>query len=188
METPRAFRASSETDLWQQVATDLEGQADLFDYRADLHQNGYHVRLEYDIDLGGGFEGGYELTTLTADLPADTAFHFALHEQDWVHEIGKLLGLQDVEVGDAELDKTFIITTNQPDTLSPLLLQPEVRAALLRHPAGRLVLAPASSEAGVPVQLTFSEERALTDLGELQEIYHALVVILQQLQPALGSK
>lgn len=182
MDTSRIFRASSETALWQQVAADLAQQPDLFDYRADLYENEYHVRLEYDIDLGGGFEGGYELTTLTADLPADTTFHFALHEQDWVHEIGKLLGLQDVEVGDAELDSAFIITTNQAEVLRPLLLQPEVRATLLRHPAGRLALAPASPEQGVPVQLTFSEERALTDSNELQEIYHALLLVLRRLQ------
>ncbi|RSK47372.1 hypothetical protein [Hymenobacter rigui] len=184
MDTTPTFRADTEAAVWQQVAADMAQQPDLYDYRADLYQQDFHVRLELDIDLGGGFEGGYELTTLTASVPVHTAFHFALHEQDWVHEVGKLLGLQDVELGDPELDEAFIITTNQPDTLRQILAHPEVRATLLRYPDARLALAPASHEATAPLQLTFTEERALTEPAQLQEIYHLLLVLLQQVATA----
>lgn len=183
MDAIRTFSAASETDLWQQVAADMDRQPDLYDYQADLHEAGYRVRLEFDIDLGGGFEGGYEQTTLTAPVPGRPAFHFALHEQDWLHEIGKLLGLQDVELGDPELDAAFIITTNQPDTLRQLLAPAEVRATLLRFPDARLTLAPASHDAEAEVWLTFTEERAITDLAQLREIYRLLLLLLRQLAP-----
>ncbi|RSK32441.1 hypothetical protein [Hymenobacter metallilatus] len=187
MDTTRTFHADSESELWQQVAADIARQPDMYDYSADLHQQDFRVRLELDIDLGGGFEGGYELTTLTASVPAHMAFHFALHEQDWVHEVGKLLGLQDVEVGDPALDAAFIITTNQPDTLRQLLADPEVRATLLRYPDARLALAPASHAPDAPVQLTFTAERAITEPAQLQEIYHMLLVLQQQLVATPGS-
>ncbi|WP_426490361.1 hypothetical protein [Hymenobacter sp. 102] len=175
------FRADTEGALWQQIADHMARQQDLYEYRADLYQQDFHVRLELDIDLGGGFEGGYELTTLMASVPVPTAFHFALHEQDWVHEIGKLLGLQDIELGDPELDEAFIITTNQPDTLRQLLAYAEVRNTLLHYPNARLTLAPSSHKDSSPVQLTFTEERAITEPERLQEIYHLLFTVTQQL-------
>ncbi|MFD2787486.1 hypothetical protein [Hymenobacter rubripertinctus] len=184
MEITRMFSADSESALWEQVAADITRQPNLYDYRAELCQQHYCVWLEIDIDLGGGFEGGYEITTLRAEVPGRPALHFALHEQDWIHEIGKLLGLEDVQLGYAELDKTFIITTNDPNALRQLLAEPDVHAILLRHPAGRLALAPASAEANAPVVLTFSEERALLEPEQLREIYHLLLRILQQLAPA----
>ncbi|MBT9391821.1 hypothetical protein KLP40_01490 [Hymenobacter sp. NST-14] len=184
MQTTRIFSADSEAALWEQVTADLGRQADLYDYRAELCQQHYRVWLEIDIDLGGGFEGGYEITTLRAEVPGRPTLHFALHEQDWIHELGKLLGLQDVELGFADLDKTFIITTNDASALRQLLAEPDVHAILLRHPAGRLTLAPASDEAHAPVVLTFSEERALLEPEQLREIYHLLLRLLQQLAPA----
>ncbi|QNH61681.1 hypothetical protein [Hymenobacter sediminicola] len=183
MTTLRSFSADSETALWHQVATDMAQQPDLLEYSAELQQNGFRIRFELDIDLGGGFEGGYELTSFTATVPGQQALNFALHEQDWVHELGKLLGLTDVELGDTELDDAFIITTNNPDELRTLLLSdPAVRHTLLKYQELRLELTPASHAPDAEVLLTFTKEQALTDPGQLQEIYHLLYLLLQQLQ------
>lgn len=184
METTRTFSADTETALWQQVAADMARLPDLFDYSANLHQNGYQMELRLEIDLGGGFESGYETTTFRAVVPGPTALHFALHEQDWVHELGKLLGLQDVELADPDLDEAYLITTNHPDHLRTLLLSdPTVRQTLLRYQQLRLDLTtdPTSPETGT--LLTFTKEQALTDPTQLQEIYHMLLLLLQQLAP-----
>ncbi|RFP65776.1 hypothetical protein D0N36_07550 [Hymenobacter lapidiphilus] len=187
MDAIRTFTADSEPALWAQVAADMASQPDLFDYRADLRQPPYCVRLELDIDLGGGFEGGYELTTLRAVVPGQPALRFALHEQDWVHEIGKLLGLEDVELGYAELDQTFIITTNDPNTLRRLLADPAVHQTLLHHPAARFTLAPDSDAADAPLLLTFHLERAVIEPDQLRELYQLLLRMLQQLAPQTSA-
>ncbi|SET81176.1 hypothetical protein [Hymenobacter actinosclerus] len=183
MDTNRTFTADSEPALWAQVAADMARQPDLFDYRADLCQPPYCVHLVLDIDLGGGFEGGYELTTLRAVVPGQPALRFALHEQDWVHEIGKLLGLQDVELGYAELDRTFIISTNDANALRQLLADPAVHQALLRYPAARFTLAPDSEAPEAPLLLSFSLERAVVEPEQLRELYQLLLRVLQQLAP-----
>ncbi|SDY51769.1 hypothetical protein [Hymenobacter psychrophilus] len=187
METIRTFTADSEPDLWAQVATDMASQPDLFDYRVDLCQPPYRVRLELDIDLGGGFEGGYELTTLRAVVPGQPALRFALHEQDWVHEIGKLLGLEDVELGYAELDQAFIITTNDANTLRRLLADSAVHQTLLHHPSARFTLAPDSAAPDAPLLLTFSLERAVVEPEQLRELYKLLLRMLQQLAPQTSA-
>ncbi|WBO84743.1 hypothetical protein [Hymenobacter yonginensis] len=184
MDTAPTFSADTETALWQQVAADMARTPDLLEYTATLHQNGYQVQLELNIDLGGGFESGYETTTFRAVVPGQTALHFALHEQDWVHELGKLLGLQDVELGDPELNAAYIVSTNHPDQLRALLLSdPVVRQTLLQYQELRLDLTadPAAPQAGT--LLTFTKEQALTNPAQLQEIYHMLLVLLRQLAP-----
>jgi hypothetical protein len=166
----------------------MSQQQDLFEYNADLVQGGYLVRLSIEIDLGGGFEGGFETTSFNCLVPTQTPLRFAMHEQDWVHEIGKLLGLTDIELGDPELDAAFIITTNSPDALRDLLLSdPTLRQIMLRHSKGRLALAPASEEPEAAVYLIFTKDAAIIDPVELREIYHLLISILQKVAPLSSS-
>ncbi|SMB87947.1 hypothetical protein SAMN00120144_1112 [Hymenobacter roseosalivarius DSM 11622] len=182
MDTPRVFSADTEDALWQQVTADINQQSELFEYDAELVQAGYHIRMAIDIDLGGGFEGGFETTAFTALVPNQTPLRFAMHEQDWVHEIGKLLGLTDIELGDPELDATFIITTNSADTLRALLLaDPHLRQTLLRHPNARLSLAPTSERPAAEVYLMFTEDAAIIDPAELREVYHLMISLLQKI-------
>jgi hypothetical protein len=183
-DTVRTFSADTEDALWQQVAADMNQQQDLFEYTADLVQGGYLVRLAIEIDLGGGFEGGFETTSFNSLVPTPTPLHFSMHEQDWVHEIGKLLGLTDIELGDPELDAAFIITTNNADALRDLLLSdPHLRQTLLRHTNARLALAPASEEPDAAVYLMFTKDAAIIDPAELREVYHLLFSILQKVAP-----
>lgn len=183
MDTTPSFSADSDMAIWQQVATDMARQDGPFEYSAELHQSGYTIRFNLDIDLGGGFEGGYETTTFSAPVPGRPAFYFTLHEQDWVHEIGKLLGLTDVELGDAELDAAFIITTNDPAQLRAILADTAVRQTLLKYQELRLDLTPAGEELGAEVLLTFTKEQAVTEPRELQEIYHMLLTVLRHVAP-----
>lgn len=187
MDTTRTFSADTEAGLWQQVAADMASQGELFEYEAVLHHGGYQVQLDIDIDLGGGFESGSESTTLTAPVPGHVALRFALHEQDWMHELGKLLGLTDIELGDPELDAAYIITANDPAALRAALANPVLRQTLLRYPGLRLVLAPESHAPDSDVFLTAAIDRALPEPAQLQEVYHLLLVLLQQIAPPPGE-
>jgi hypothetical protein len=184
MDTIRSFSADTEDALWQQVTADMAQEPDLLEYTADLHQEGYTIRLDIDIDLGGGFEGGFETTTFTAPVPANVELRFALHEQDWIHEIGKLLGLTDVQLGYPELDPAYIITTNDPAALQGLLSDPALRETLQKYQELRLSLAPVHHDNVDELFLTLTKEQAVVDPVQLQEIYHMLLSLLQQLAPA----
>ena len=187
METTRAFTGNTETELWQQVLADMGRQDDWLKYEAVLNQGGHQIHLDVDIDLGGGFEGGSESTTLTARVPSQVPLRFALHEQDWVHEMGKLLGLTDVELGDPEVDAAFIITTNDPATLHDLLVDPELRQTLLRYRDLRLTLGPARFGPDDELVLEFSKDTALVEPAQLQEVYHLMITLLQKIAPAAVS-
>ncbi|UOQ74039.1 hypothetical protein [Hymenobacter cellulosilyticus] len=186
MSTIRTFSAPSEESLWPQVSADLAREPDLLEYSARLEQRGLTVLVDIDVDLGGGFEGGMSTTTLTASVPGNPALRFALHEQDWVHELGKLLGLTDVELGDPALDDAFIITTNDADALRQLLT-PGIREVLLRHADTlRFSLAPADDAADAPLLLTFAVDDAILDPSALREVYHVVFEVLEKLAAVPG--
>jgi hypothetical protein len=185
----RSFSADTETELWDQISADMLRDGSMLEYAAQLNQGGYQFMLDIDIDPGGGFEGGYATTTLAALVPGAPALRFSLVEQDLVHELGKLLGLKDVELGYPALDAAFIIRTNEPGTLRTLLADEAVQTTLLKYRELRLTLAPASeapetTEAPAEaVYLVFSKEAGIVDPAQLREIYQLLLSLLRQLAP-----
>ncbi|MBG8554151.1 hypothetical protein [Hymenobacter guriensis] len=181
--TPHILSADSEDALWQQVTADMARLESPLDYQVLLRQSNYEILLEIDVDLGGGFEGGYEFTTLSAAIPADVPLRFSLHKQDWVNEMGKLLGMEDIELGYPALDAAFIIQTNQPETLRALLADAEVQGLLLEYPDLRLSLAPSAAESPA-LLLTATHEEGVLEPVQLRQVYHLLMLLLQQLRSA----
>ncbi|AYA37362.1 hypothetical protein D3Y59_10055 [Hymenobacter oligotrophus] len=183
METTRVFSAQTEAELWRQVAADMARETDLLEYSAQLNLGGYQLLLDIDIDLGGGFEGGYEFTTLTAAVPDNVALRFVLHEQDLLHELGKLLGTEDVELGVQDIDDAFIIRTNDPAALQTLFASPDIHDTLLKYHECRLSLGPASTDGDAALQLSFSKDAGVVEPAQLQEIGHMLFYLLRQIAP-----
>jgi len=127
METQKIFKGKTEAEVWKQVDADLNRDDDVYDYNAIIEQDGKKVDLTIEIDLGGGFEGGYENTTFSAQIANPKGFKFAVHRDGFIDDIGKFLGMQDVEVGYAELDKHLIIKTNDEVKVKALFGHKNVR-------------------------------------------------------------
>ena len=128
MEPYKTITGDTEDEVWKQITADLDTEEDLFEYYALIEQGNREIKLAIDIDLGGGFEGGYETTSFTALLPNYHGFKFAIHEDSFIDDIGKFFGLQDVEVGYPELDRHLIIKTNDEDKVKTVFADSKVRA------------------------------------------------------------
>lgn len=204
MDTIRKFTGDTEAELWQQVVADMALQEEILQYSAQLNQAGQTVYFDIDIDLGGGFEGGYASTTFmtpvadfagpvdnsmlynmghastafSAPVHSTSAFRFHLHEEGFLDEIGKVFGMEDVQVGYPEIDKAFIVKTNQPEKLKALLADEGLQAFLLKHKDCQLELKREEEEQ--EAILTFSADRAILDVAELQEVYHWMRQIAQR--------
>ncbi|MFB9863532.1 hypothetical protein [Rufibacter immobilis] len=181
MEAIRRFSCDSEEELWRQVAIDITRDKNLTSYSAQLSLAGTDIFLDLDIDLGGGFESGSSATTFMAPLPNPVELRFALHEQDWMSEIGKFFGMEDVRLGWPELDDAFIIKTNNTEALKALMADENLRQVLLQHPNCEFTLSVDSDEPDATPYLTFSKDEAILDMTKLQEVYHLLFTLLQRL-------
>lgn len=65
-------------------------------------------------------------------IPARLPAGFHLEPEGFAQRFGKVLGGQDIQVGDAQLDSAFVIKGHNRDGIVELLRQPQVRSALLK--------------------------------------------------------
>lgn len=178
METDKTYIGTTEDEIWQQIAADIND--DTLEYRALIQQNDKQITLDIDIDLGGGFEGGYATTSYSAPL-AGHHFKFAVHEEHFTDEIGKFFGMQDIEIGYPELDHHLVIKTNDEAKVKTLFADPKVRevfTSLTDFDFGiHLHDIEHSNEKQAFLELNI--EDGITDIATLKELYHVFYMVLQ---------
>lgn len=187
METQKIISGNSIEEIWQQIDADFTTTPDLFEYNAVIEQQGRSVMLDIDIDLGGGFEGGYALTRFVANLKRFDHFRFALHRQDFIDGIGKFLGMEDVVLGYPEFDKKIIVKTNDADRLKDVLADDSVRERILSFDEFNMHIGHHHSS-NTEVESAFLELRiddGITEVPKLREIYTAFMLVLSKVD--LGS-
>ncbi|MDR6942512.1 hypothetical protein [Mucilaginibacter pocheonensis] len=181
MEPDKICTGNTEDEVWQQLAADIN--ADIWEYQALIKQGAREIKLDIDIDLGGGFEGGYATTCFSSPL-TDPNFRFAAHEQDFIDEIGKFFGMQDVKIGFKQLDDRLIIKTNDTDKVKALFADPsviEVFTVLTDFDFGiRLHNVEGSDQKQAFLELNIKD--GITDVEILRELYHAFCVVLDKLE------
>lgn len=164
-------------EVWEQINADYANLESVNDYHIAIEQAGHHITLDIDIDLGGGFEGGYEITSLTARL-RNTSFRFAIHPQDFLYEIGKLFGIQDVKIGYPEFDKNVIVKTNDEIRVKQLFADPSIREVFQSLSGYSLGI---SEDEDDTLLLELNIQRGITDAAELLNIYSAYYKVLSSL-------
>src|SRR5215213_9199870 len=73
-------------------------------------------------------------TRLRAPYVNPEGFRFTIYRKGLFSGLGKLLGMQDIEVGDPEFDEAFIIQGNDESKVRELFADPEVRALVRAQP------------------------------------------------------
>ncbi len=71
-----------------------------------------HWLITLDFHTHGGYRSHADYTRLRAAFENPEDFYFKVVPQGLLEAVGKFLGLQDVESGDKEFDKTFIVKSN----------------------------------------------------------------------------
>ena len=169
-ETPEA--------MWQQVRKDFEGE-DLLGYHVLLDNGNTVVELDVDIDLGGGFEGGYEITRFISRLPGTNDFKFALHKEDFLDEIGKFFGMQDIKLGYDDFDKHVVVKTNDEARTKQLFADEQLRSFVLAiEDDFTLSLSTSHMEKVLALEI----EKGITDVAFLQKIYGWFVQLLNEVR------
>lgn len=177
MTQERIITGSTTEDIWEQLNSDFETLEDVSHYHVRINQAGIQVLLSIDIDLGGGFEGGYEITSITAAIP-ETAFRFAIHPQDFIYEIGKLFGIQDITIGYPEFDKHVIVKSNDEAKVKLLLSDADVRSTFQDLSGYTLSITEGDKE---QLQLELMIQRGIIDASELLVLYGAYWKVLEKL-------
>lgn len=166
------------------LAQQFSNDPNLLQYQTTINDGHRNINISIDIDPGGGFEGGYEATTFSAKLDAIGAFRFAIHEEDFLDEAGKLFGMQDVVLGYPDFDKHVVVKSNDDEKVKKIFSDETIRAVILTFDtpfsfAIRQHHLPHSNEKACYLELII--EKAVSDYIELKNVYQAFYAVLKQL-------
>jgi len=186
MQEERIISGQNEDEVWNQLQYDLTQNPDVLQYRAQINQQNKLIHLDIDIDLGGGFEGGYATTIFSAAFRNPDRFRFAIHEEGFFDDLGKFFGMQDIEIGYPDFDKAFIIKTNDKSRVRTIFTDEEARTILLTLQDFTFEIVLTESDATDDVNDSILEliiEEGIKDPVRLRNLYRVFFGTLNLIAP-----
>jgi len=125
-------------------------------------------------------------TRMRAPYVNKDGFRFKIYRKGLFSELGKLLGMQDIEVGFPDFDDNFIIKGNDPEKLKELFANPGIRELIELQP--QIYLEVKDDEGwfgsyfpeGVD-ELFFQVVGIIKDVDRLKALYYLFAEVLEQL-------
>jgi hypothetical protein len=178
-EEEKIISAANEEELWQQINLEFTADPDPVEYHAVLELNERRVILDIFNNHAVGFEA-ISYTNFSAYLFGRDNFRFAIHNEGFTDEIGKLFGMQDFVIGYKEFDERFVIKTNNEQKFSTLFADTTVRNTLIKLPklSFEIVEYTLEDADGKAPFLELKIEKYISDPAELKRIYHAFYSVL----------
>lgn len=185
----RQLFGPSKDDIWRQLCDEIGG--DFVDggfwqgSRVQVHHKQWTVTLDTYTESSGE-HGGTTYTRMRAPYVNNDGFRFTIYRRGFFSDLGKLLGMQDVEIGEPEFDDAFIIKGNDEQKLRKLFANARIRQLLQRQP--RVYLSVRDDEGwfkakfpeGVD-ELYFRELGIIKDIDRLKGLYELFAEVLNHL-------
>jgi hypothetical protein len=125
-------------------------------------------------------------TRLRAPYVNKDGFRFTIYRKGFFSELGKLLGMQDVEVGYPEFDEAFIIKGNDERKLQALFANARIRQLIEMQPRIHLTVKDDEGWFGTSFpegvdELYFCVLGIIKDLDRLKSLYQLFAEVLDHL-------
>jgi len=121
--------------VWAQLSRELGGQF--------VDQHGWardYVRVEHDnwlvildFELHSGYRSECVHTRFRAPV-VRTPFRFRVFHQELIHTVARVLGKQDIQIGDAKFDRAFVVQGTDKEMVRQLLQNDPLRRLMLPEP------------------------------------------------------
>lgn len=177
------MQSGSIGQAFSKISDDFKKDPDFLFYHKTFNIETNILELLIDIQLGAGFEGGYARTNIKSMLLAEPTFRFAIQDEDWLDEIGKFFGMEDVEIGYADFDEKLVIKTDDKQAIRSFFENQEYRAvfeslknfslSITHHLDGNYLSQPF---------LELEVEDALATVESLKPVFYGFCEILKQIK------
>jgi hypothetical protein len=138
---------------------------------------GHGLVLDTFTRSSGKSSQTYTRIVLSANNPSDLSL--AIYEEGVMSKIGKALGMQDIQLGDADLDQRFIIKGRPEEAIVNLLAFGSLRQKLLDARSLNLALD--------GQQVHFEERGVELDIGRLQFLFDLMSDLAEAIERAGGT-
>jgi hypothetical protein len=139
------------------------------------------------LDLGYSQDDRESRTTrIRAPYVNPDGFRFKIFRRSVLSDLGKLLGMQDIEVGDPEFDEAFVIKGNDEETVRDLFANPKIRQVIQAQPRIRLEVKDSEGWFGPRFpegvdELHFEVLGVIKDVEGLKALFDLFATVLDQL-------
>jgi hypothetical protein len=139
------------------------------------------------LDVGYSQDDGESRTTrIRAPYVNPDGFRFKIYRKGFFSDLGKLLGMQDIEVGDPEFDEAFIIKGNDEDRVRASFSDPKIRQMIQAQPKIRLEVKDSEGWFGPRFpedvdELLFEVLGVIKDVERLKALFDLFAAVLNQL-------
>jgi hypothetical protein len=167
----RMFRPS-DVEIWRKLEQEANARFEKGDF---WHRDKVVVTHgEWTITLDTYFSAANknEYTRMQAKLPMQADFRFLITREGMLSEIAKLFGAQDIQIGDAEFDKLFMIKGNNEKLIKAMLQNVRIRELLLSQPEVHFALTPEN-------ELLFAVPVIIKDIYRLKQLFELFTETLE---------
>jgi hypothetical protein len=133
----RKIFGPSRDEVWRQLAGEIGasyvGGGTWHADKVQARVKEWTVTLDtYTVSTG---KSTVTFTRMRAPYVNPDGFRFKVYRKGLFSGLGKMFGMQDVEIGDHEFDQAFIVQGNDESKLRSLLAYPKLRQLMLAQPA-----------------------------------------------------
>jgi hypothetical protein len=178
----------SRDEIWRQLCQ--ETGADFVDgsfwrgAKVEARHQGWTLTLDtYAVSTGHSHQ---IFTRLRAPVVSLDGFRFTIYRKGLFSELGKRLGMQDIEVGhSSQFDDDFIIKGNDESKVRALFANPEIRRLIDEQPQIHLELrddeGPFNRLPEGVDELLFHVHGVIKDIGRLRQLFDLFAAVLDEL-------
>ncbi|MDA3960235.1 MAG: DUF3137 domain-containing protein [Planctomycetota bacterium] len=184
----------SRSEIWAQVAADIGathveggwfGPGDGIRYR---HGDWEIVLDSYTRNSSGsnGHSHSHTYTRMRAPFINADGLRFEIYQESLFSGLGRLLGMQDIIIGDPVFDDAYVIKGNDEHQIRRLLDDPEVKRLISYQPDISLAIEDDEGWFGPNFgdnvdQLRFTASGSICDPGLLKDLFDLFATILERL-------
>ncbi|MFZ7121330.1 MAG: DUF3137 domain-containing protein [Eubacteriaceae bacterium] len=183
----------SKKEVWNQLSNEIN--ADMVDggfwkgNRVEARHNQWTIYLDtYTVSTG---KSAITYTRMRAPFVDKDGFNFKIYKKGVFSDIGKMFGMQDIEVGFEEFDENYIIQGNNEYLVKKLFSSYRIRQLIQKQPKIRLeikksegIFGPAFTEE--ERELHFLVVGVIKDIELLKSLFELFSETLEELK-LMGS-
>jgi hypothetical protein len=175
-------------EVWRQLSEEI---------KAEFVEGGFWKGIKVQAQVGpwtmtldtyteSSGESSTTYTRMRAPYVNPEGFRFTIYRKSIFSGLGKLLGMQDLEVGDPEFDEAFIIKGNDEAKVATLFSSAKIRQMIQAQPTIRLEVKDSEGWFGPKFpddvdELQFLAQGVIEDVERLKALFDLFAAVLDQL-------
>ena len=178
----------SKDEVWRQLSQEIGTEFVEGGFwkgsKVQAHVGPWTVTLDTYTESSG--ESHVTYTRMRAPYINPEGFRFTIYRKNHFSDLGKFLGMQDIEVGDPEFDEAFIIKGNDESKVRDLFANSKIRQMIQDQPKIRLRVKDSEGWFGPKFpenvdELHFQVVGVIKDVERLKALFDLFATVLDQL-------